>query len=162
MAEYSYNDIMKMQNDAIRRVNEMQRRAKTVVEEINEENVKSFDETPQHSTSTDVKRVKMPDDYLNELKNFASTSSYFDGIGGYYYNHRGNESFAAKVEDCCTVANTDRRGTNIKGNCTDITSFLRDAYSEHADLWDFKNTWTWSGKVNGKQVNVSCPHLAWE
>lgn len=78
MAEYSYNDIMKMQNDAIRRVNEMQRRAKTVVEEINEENVKSFDETPQHSTSTDVKRVKMPDDYLNELKNFASTSSYFE------------------------------------------------------------------------------------
>ena len=91
-----------------------------------------------------------------------STSSYFDGIGGYYYNHRGDESFAAKVEDCCTVANTDRRGTNIKGNCTDITSFLRDAYSEQADLWDFKNTWTWSGKVNGKQVQVSCPYLAWE
>jgi hypothetical protein len=38
MAEYSYNEIMKMQNDAIKRVNEMQKRAKTVVDEINEEN----------------------------------------------------------------------------------------------------------------------------
>ena len=37
MADYSYNEIMKMQNDAIRRVNEMQKRAKFVVEEANEE-----------------------------------------------------------------------------------------------------------------------------
>ena len=28
--------------------------------------------------------------------------------------------------------------------------------------WDFNNTWTWSGKVNGKTTNVSCPRLAWE
>ena len=91
-----------------------------------------------------------------------STSSDFDGIGGYYDYYSGKNSSAAEIVDCCTVANTDRDGTNIKSNCTDITSFLRDAYSEHAGLWDFKNTWTWSGKVNGKQVNVSCPHLAWE
>jgi hypothetical protein len=91
-----------------------------------------------------------------------SSSSSFDAIGGYQYNRSGKEEYAAQIVDCCTVANTDRGGTNIKSNCTDITSFLRDAYSEHADLWDFKNTWTWSGKVNGKQVNVSCPHLAWE
>ncbi len=77
MAEYSYNDIMKMQNDAIKRVNEMQKRAKTAVEEMNEE--KSWPremQTPQNSQN--VKRVKMPDDYLDELKNFASTSSYFE------------------------------------------------------------------------------------
>ncbi len=79
MAEYSYNDIMKMQNDAIRRVNEMQKRAKTVVSEINEETTKNFDETEQQHIPKNVKRVKMPDDYLNELKNYASTSSsYFD------------------------------------------------------------------------------------
>ena len=77
MAEYSYNDIMKMQNDAIKRVNEMQKRAKTVVEEINEEKTQAREiQTPQNSQN--VKRVKMPDDYLDELKNFASTSSYFE------------------------------------------------------------------------------------
>ncbi len=74
MSEYSYNDIMKMQNDAIKRVNEMQKRAKTVVEEINEEK-SQYKETPK---SQNLKRVKMPDDYLDELKNFASTSSYFE------------------------------------------------------------------------------------
>ena len=77
MAEYSYNDIMKMQNDAIKRVNEMQKRAKSVVEEINEE--KSQYQKAEHPKSgQNVKRVKMPDDYLDELKNFASTSSYFE------------------------------------------------------------------------------------
>ena len=77
MAEYSYNDIMKMQNDAIKRVNEMQKRAKSVVEEINEE--KSQHQKTEHPKSgQNVKRVKMPDDYLVELKNFASTSSYFE------------------------------------------------------------------------------------
>ena len=79
MAEYSYNDIMKMQNDAIKRVNEMQKRAKTVVEEINEEKTQAREiQTPQNSQN--IKRVKMPDDYLDELKSFASTSSYFEGI----------------------------------------------------------------------------------
>ena len=74
MAEYSYNDIMKMQNDAIKRVNEMQKRAKTVVEEINEEKTQAREiQTPQNSQN--IKRVKMPDDYLDELKSFASTSS---------------------------------------------------------------------------------------
>ncbi len=78
MAEYSYNDIMKMQNDAIKRVNEMQKRAKTVVEEINEEKTQAREiQTPQNSQN--IKRVKMPDDYLDELKSFASTSSYFEG-----------------------------------------------------------------------------------
>ena len=77
MAEYSYNDIMKMQNDAIKRVNEMQKRAKTVVEEINEEKTQAREiQTPQNSQN--IKRVKMPDDYLDELKSFASTSSYFE------------------------------------------------------------------------------------
>ena len=50
MAEYSYNDIMKMQNDAIKRVNEMQKRAKTVVEEINEEKTQAREiQTPQNT-----------------------------------------------------------------------------------------------------------------
>lgn len=74
MAEYSYNEIMKMQNDAIRRVNEMQQRAKNVVESIKETN-NTKDEA--HNTKA-PERIKMPNDYLDELKNFASTSSYFE------------------------------------------------------------------------------------
>ena len=77
MAEYSYNDIMKMQNDAIKRVNEMQKRAKSVVEEINEEK-SQYQKTEHPKSGQNVKRVKMPDDYLDELKNFASTSAYFE------------------------------------------------------------------------------------
>lgn len=78
MAEYSYNEIMKMQNDAIKRVNEMQKRAQTVVDEINEEKT-VHNETPiKQNNQTEVNRVKMPNDYLDELKKFASTSSYFE------------------------------------------------------------------------------------
>ena len=78
MAEYSYNDIMKMQNDAIKRVNEMQKRAKTVVEEINEEKATYNETSVNKNTSQNVNRVKMPNDYLDELKKFASTSSHFE------------------------------------------------------------------------------------
>ena len=79
MAEYSYNDIMKMQNDAIKRVNEMQKRAKTVVEEINEEKMLHSETPERQNNKQNVNRVKMPNDYLDELKKFASTSSYFEG-----------------------------------------------------------------------------------
>ena len=78
MAEYSYNEIMKMQNDAIKRVNEMQKRAKTVVDEINEEKERYHETPTTQNTKHNVNRVKMPNDYLDELKNFASTSSHFE------------------------------------------------------------------------------------
>lgn len=78
MADYSYNEIMKMQNDAIKRVNEMQKRAKTVVEEMNEEKERYHESPQKQNTSQSVNRVKMPNDYLDELKNFASTSSHFE------------------------------------------------------------------------------------
>ena len=77
MADYSYNEIMKMQNDAIRRVNEMQQKAKSVVREVNEKSVTEKKPQTDHNADT-LKRVKMPNDYLKELKNFAS-SSYFEG-----------------------------------------------------------------------------------
>ncbi|MBO5856824.1 MAG: hypothetical protein J6Q87_01090 [Clostridia bacterium] len=78
MAEYSYNEIMKMQNDAIKRVNEMQKRAQTVVDEINEEKTVHKETPIKQNNQADVNRVKMPNDYLDELKKFASTSSYFE------------------------------------------------------------------------------------
>lgn len=78
MAEYSYNEIMKMQNDAIKRVNEMQKKAKSVVDEINEDKTRYQEPSQKQNTRQSANRVKMPNDYLDELKNFASTSSYFE------------------------------------------------------------------------------------
>ncbi len=75
MAEYSYNEIMKMQNDALRRVNEMQQKARNVVEGIN---ASSTHKEEKQRTAASPERIKMPNDYLEELKSFASTSSYFE------------------------------------------------------------------------------------
>lgn len=43
-----------------------------------------------------------------------------------------------------------------------ITQTLQEYYSEYANYWNFNNTWTWSGKVDGTQFSISCPKLAWE
>ena len=44
----------------------------------------------------------------------------------------------------------------------DIALQMEEAYSDYADFWNFDNTWTWSGKISGKQRSVRCPRLAWE
>jgi hypothetical protein len=84
------------------------------------------------------------------------TSDNFDG----FYKREYWEDIG--VYDCCTVANTSVSGTNNASYCTDITTFMKECYSEYEELWNYKNTWTWKGTVNGKNVNVSCPRLAWE
>ena len=99
MAEYSYNEIMKMQNDAIKRVNEMQKRAQTVVDEINEEKER-YHETPStQNIKQSVNRVKMPNDYLDELKSFASTSSHFEESETEQNTHRDYKEANSKKEE---------------------------------------------------------------
>ena len=66
------------------------------------------------------------------------------------------------LTDCATVFSGSSSYGNVMYNCTDITTFIREAYSKHADLWNLNNTWTWTGTVDGKEVSVSCPRLAWE
>ena len=96
MAEYSYNEIMKMQNDAIKRVNEMQKRAKTVVDEINEEKERYQEAPKKQNSPQNVNRVKMPNDYLDELKSFASTSSHFEESETEQNTHRDYKEAIAK------------------------------------------------------------------
>ena len=81
-----------------------------------------------------------------------SSSDSFDGLG------------CAHHIDCATVhpAHGSIYGTNVKYECTDITTFLQDCYSDYASYWNYNNTWTWKGTINGKEVSVSCPRLAWE
>ena len=72
MADYSYQDLMKMQNDAIRRAEDMQRRARQSAglereRGENQPNITAKKEEPR--------RVPMPNDYLENLKKYGSTSS---------------------------------------------------------------------------------------
>ena len=72
-----------------------------------------------------------------------------------------SQGLSSDCVDCATTA-SNGSGSNTATNCTNITEHLKGCYSEYATYWDFNNTWTWSGKVNGKTTNVSCPRLAWE
>jgi len=72
MEDYSYQDLMKMQNDAIRRAEDMQKRARQSAglereKQEQQQNITAKKEEPR--------RVPMPNDYLDNLKNYSSNSS---------------------------------------------------------------------------------------
>ena len=68
-----------------------------------------------------------------------------------------------RVENCASIFNDfSSYQSNCNTSCLNITQFLKETYSEYSQYWDFDNTWTWTGTVNGKTVNVSCPRLLWE
>ena len=72
--------------------------------------------------------------------------------------------------NCSTTSKTgsikDNSGaavvTDCSINCSDITTFMKECYSEYASDWNFNNTWIWEGTIDGAPVKVSCPKLAWE
>ncbi len=72
MADYTYNEMMKMQNDAIRRVEEMQKRARQTV---GLQDRKEKEAPPSEITRDEPRRVSMPKDYLENLKHYAANSS---------------------------------------------------------------------------------------
>lgn len=72
MADYSYQDLMKMQNDAIRRAEDMQRRARQSAGLERERQEKQPNPTAKKE---EPRRVPMPNDYLENLKNYGSNSS---------------------------------------------------------------------------------------
>ena len=75
MADYSYQDLMKMQNDAIRRAEDMQRRAR---QSAGLERGKGENQQNQTTKKEEPRRVPMPNDYLENLKNYGSNSSKND------------------------------------------------------------------------------------
>ncbi|MBR3809468.1 MAG: hypothetical protein IKK46_04110 [Clostridia bacterium] len=117
MAEYSYNEIMKMQNDAIKRVNEMQKRAKTVVDEMNEEKEQYHSPPTKQNFPQNVNRVKMPNDYLDELKNFASTSSHFEESETEQNTHRDYKETQSKKQ---TPKQHSTQKDNVKSILNDL------------------------------------------
>ena len=72
MADYSYQDLMKMQNDAIRRAEEMQRRAR---QNAGLEREKQKKQQNPITKKEEPRRVPMPNDYLENLKSYGSNSS---------------------------------------------------------------------------------------
>lgn len=74
MADYTYSEIMKMQNDAIKRVEDMQKKARKTagLEKEEPENTELAEKTPYE----EPRRIPMPNDYLEKLKKYGSNSSY--------------------------------------------------------------------------------------
>ncbi len=87
-----------------------------------------------------------------------SGNSVYDAYAKGEYSYGGGS-----VKDCAAVTSQSKCSmTNCQLSCTNIAEFLQNCYSEHADYFNFNNTWTWTGTINGKTVNVSCPKLYWE
>lgn len=86
-----------------------------------------------------------------------STNSKFNGIVGL-------AEYGPKIEDCASVAKDGNTYyfTNCTTSATNIAEAMQSCYSQYADLWNFSNTWTWTGNVNGQNRTVTCPRLAWE
>ena len=85
------------------------------------------------------------------------TSSHqnFDGIIGYRYS--------SSITECATITSSSNASASKNAlNCTNITKAMKQFYSEYAEYFNFNRTWTWTGEVNGKTRNVSCPKLYWE
>ena len=75
MADYTYHELMKMQNDAIRRAEDMQRRAR---QSAGLERGKGENQQNQAAKKEEPRRIPMPNDYLDNLKNYGSNSSKND------------------------------------------------------------------------------------
>lgn len=108
MADYTYSEIMKMQNDAIKRVEDMQKKARKTagLEKEKEENEKPLKNIP----SQEPRRVPMPNDYLEKLKNYASNSSY-----------TGDEEHTEEKTEEEKPKNHDKRKQNVFSEKTENT-----------------------------------------
>ena len=72
MSDYTYSEIMKMQNDAIKRVEDMQKKARKTAGLEKEKEEKAQSNVPVQKPE----RVPMPNDYLEKLKDYATNSSH--------------------------------------------------------------------------------------
>lgn len=104
MADYTYHELMRMQNDAIKRVEDMQRRARKTagISDVKEnQNAQKHSQNQQNNLygmqKEQPKRVQMPDDYLRDLKEYA-------------------KSVAEKKDDESVVGNVDLQEESKKQN----------------------------------------------
>lgn len=74
MSDYSYTEIMKMQEEAIKRVDEMRKRADEAANAYNKTSSGSQNAAPVKENAP--ARVPMPNTYLDTLKSYGENSSY--------------------------------------------------------------------------------------
>ncbi len=119
MADYTYAELMKMQNDAIKRVEDMQKRARKTAgfteESDDEARKKNEEQNSSFVLQKDApKRVHMPDDYLQNLKEYARNVSDKNNNG-----EEGNEK-----RD--TFEGQNRKTPSAKSSTDGIKSVLGD------------------------------------
>ena len=93
----------------------------------------------------------------------AAGAVYIGGIAGYSYNDK-DIIFCYSATTC-----NHSKFVPVEGNSNysvydteNIAQDMEDDYSDYADYWNFENTWSWKGKVNGTSKQVKCPRLYWE
>ena len=104
----------------------------------------------------------IPKGTLQRIKEYAylSYSTMTSNSGSFY--GLGKDITAIDCATTSQTSSTNAYSKNVKTDCKDITTFLKECYSEYATYWNFNSNWTWEGKIGGAQVKVNCPKLSWE
>lgn len=128
MADYTYQELMKMQNDAIQRAEDMQRRARKSAG-FSDDNTEVSTDKRQQSQSQEIrkdspKRVYMPDDYLRELKEYANSVSNKKTVETDLAENMGfqneSENKGASVERNIKIPSVKKSTDGLKGIISDI------------------------------------------
>lgn len=95
---------------------------------------------------------------------YSTVTSNFEKFCGILGDKSG-----ALAEDCVTtcsrfvyVYRANNRNCLALAQDNDIIDHFKSSGSEYLTNWNFNNTWTWSGNVEGKTISVTCPKLSWE
>ncbi len=131
MADYTYHELMRMQNDAIKRVEDMQRRARKTAgfsEEKESNSTESQSQKQQNNVygvQKDVpKRVQMPDDYLRNLKEYAKNVSdknnSYENIVEHMNSEEQNKNQSALGEKNRKTPSAKKSTDGLKGVLGDI------------------------------------------
>jgi len=113
MSGYNYADIVKMQNDAMRRVNEMNENAQRIVAQADSELQPPSAAVTYGTQRYDKPRhVPMPDDYIRDLKDYAKKSKYPPDTSG-----KPNDSLRKMI-------------SNLSSGNMDLPQYFKNALSD--------------------------------
>lgn len=89
--------------------------------------------------------------YLAERLDFSIKHCYTTIKDNINYSEENINTSSYRMKECTSVYETNN-----------VSQTMLEFYSQYANYWNYKNTWIWNGEVNGKQVSIPCPKLAWE
>lgn len=56
------------------------------------------------------------------------------------------------------IANLVQKG----GSNINIANMMRASNATYSNFWNYDKTYSWTGRVNSKNVTVTCPKMIWE